>query len=371
MASDKSFFGCTGRTLGRSLGLTSLVMLLMNTVFTVTPAGAVTPPYAYVANINSNNVSVINTTTNVVVKTVTVGTNPEGVAITPNGSYAYVTNSGSNTVSVISTSTNAIVKTVTVKGRPYAIAITPNGSYAYVADDHFNNVSVISTSTNTVVKIVGVGTTPEHVAITPNGSYAYVTNVVPGTVSVINTSTNTVVKTVAVGGQPYGIAIAPGGSYAYVTGGSTNNVSVINTSTNAVVSTVSVKAGPEGVAVEGFVPPTISGLRFTGSPTSPTVTVNGTGFGAQAWLGTPQTPCGGFDTTGKDYGNNLIFSDSTQHWGAGQSCDALGLQIQSYSPTQIVFRFGNAYPGFGSLIAGDSYSMTVLGRTFSGTVAYT
>ena len=36
--------------------------------------------------------SVINTSTNKVVKTVRVGSDPDGVAITPNGSDAYVTN---------------------------------------------------------------------------------------------------------------------------------------------------------------------------------------------------------------------------------------------------------------------------------------
>ena len=37
-------------------------------------------------------VSVIKTSTNTVVDTVAVGSQPEGVAITPNGSDAYVTN---------------------------------------------------------------------------------------------------------------------------------------------------------------------------------------------------------------------------------------------------------------------------------------
>ena len=51
--------------------------------------------------------SVINTDTNNVAATVTVGSKPTGVAVTPNGQYAYVTNSGGGTVSVISTVTTA------------------------------------------------------------------------------------------------------------------------------------------------------------------------------------------------------------------------------------------------------------------------
>jgi YVTN family beta-propeller protein len=88
------------------------------------PPAASTTPYAYVANEDSSTVSVINASTNKVVKTVTVGTYPTGVAITPNGSYAYVANSDANTVSVIKTSTNKVVKTVTVGSDPYGVAIT-------------------------------------------------------------------------------------------------------------------------------------------------------------------------------------------------------------------------------------------------------
>ncbi len=52
-------------------------------------------------------VSVISTATNTVTTTVTVGTEPFGAVVTPNGEYAYVTNSGTNSVSVISAATKS------------------------------------------------------------------------------------------------------------------------------------------------------------------------------------------------------------------------------------------------------------------------
>src|SRR5208283_655477 len=77
--------------------------------------------------------------------TITVGSDPYGVAITPNGAYAYVANDGSDTVSAISTTTNTVTATVTVGYYPYGVAVTPNGAYAYVANDGSDTVSVIST----------------------------------------------------------------------------------------------------------------------------------------------------------------------------------------------------------------------------------
>ena len=207
-------------------------------------------PFAYVANYDSDNVSVIDTATNTVVDTVGVGDEPRGIAITPDGSRAYVTNYGSDNVSVIDTATNTVMATVVVGSYPDGIAITPDGSRAYVVFDP-NNLSVIDTATNTVVATVGVGSDPGGIAITPDGSRAYVANELSSNVSVIDTATNTVVATVEVGSWPIGIAITPDGSRVYVANYSYthNNVSVIDTATNTVVSTVGVGGNPIGIAI--------------------------------------------------------------------------------------------------------------------------
>jgi YVTN family beta-propeller protein len=86
--------------------------------------------------------------------TVTVGSNPMGVAVTPNGAYAYVTNAGSGTVSVISTATNTVTATVPVGNNPGGVAITPNGAHTYVANNGSDSVSVISTATKTLFSVV-------------------------------------------------------------------------------------------------------------------------------------------------------------------------------------------------------------------------
>jgi YVTN family beta-propeller protein len=163
-----------------------------------------------VANNASANVSVIDTSFNTVVATVTVGGGPIGVAITPSGEFAYVSNAVDGNVSVIDTSSNTVVATVTVGGGPIGVAITPSGELAYVVNSTSANVSVIDTSSNTVVATVTVGMNPMGVAITPSGELAYVTNtIISGTVSVIDTSSNTVVATISVGARPDAIAITP------------------------------------------------------------------------------------------------------------------------------------------------------------------
>ncbi len=225
----------------------------------VTPNIAYVNNYGYAGGVGSGNgttVRVVNLDTNLIVGLpITVGQAPAGLAITPDGAYVYVINyvdgnAGTGTVSVIRTSDNSVVSTISGFSGPFSIAITPNGSYAYVTNFGSNNfspvgttVSVINLATNQISATINLGTQPAGVAITPDGKFVYVTNyntlylgagftdLTPGvgTVNVIDTSNNQVLKPViVVGSSPGAIAISPNGTRAYVTNYSSNNVSVIN-----------------------------------------------------------------------------------------------------------------------------------------------
>src|SRR5438105_3105343 len=112
--------------------------------------GAAFAQKAYITNQNSANVSVINTATNTVSTTISVGSAPFGVSVSPDGSKVYVTNTHSDTVSVIDTGTNTVIATIPVGSQPIGVAVTPDGTKVYVANDASANVSVITTATNTV-----------------------------------------------------------------------------------------------------------------------------------------------------------------------------------------------------------------------------
>ncbi len=212
---------------------------------------------AYAANENSNNISVIDTTTNTVTATVPVGSRPVAVAVTPDGSRIYVANFGDGTVSIIDAATNTVIATVVVGSEPISIAINPNGSKLYVANFASGNVSVIDTLTNTVTASIAVGdpatpSDPSAILVSPDGMRVYVTNQNQGTVSVIDTSNNTVVATITVGDRnsnPTALTIAPNGSKVYVALFDNAAVSVIATATNTVTVSIPVGSFPSGVAV--------------------------------------------------------------------------------------------------------------------------
>jgi YVTN family beta-propeller protein len=193
----------------------------------------------YVVNFNTSTISIIDTSTNTIIGTITGFDGPYTMAITPDGNYAYVSNFGSirgvgrgngKFIRVVDLVNNVIVgDPITVATAPTAVTISPDGSHVYVASfgdgtPKGGAVTVINTADNTVSNTITGFFGPFSIAIPSNGKYAYVTNAgkkdftgIGTTVSVIDLSNNTITATIPMGIQPTGIAITPDQLYAYVT----------------------------------------------------------------------------------------------------------------------------------------------------------
>ncbi|HBA38326.1 MAG TPA: hypothetical protein DCZ05_00875 [Deltaproteobacteria bacterium] len=310
----------------------SILLAIVLPVFAAANASAA--PFAYVPHFWGDTVSVIDTSTNTVVETVSVGSNPYGVAVHPAGTRVYVTNSaldrspnGNHTVSVIDTSTNTVVETVSVGSNPVGVAVNPAGTRLYVGNYGSTTVSVIDTSTNTVVATVSVGSNPIGVAVNPAGTRVYVANYGSKTVSVIDTSTNTVVATVNVGSKwanvpgweswdrssPFGVAVHPAGTRLYVTSKENDNgnwFSVIDTNTNQVVAAFDAGGG-YGVAVH----PAGTWVYVT---TQGSATVSVIDTNTNQVVATPHAGLGTFGVAVNPAGTRLYVTNVTNDYNTGK-----------------------------------------------------
>jgi YVTN family beta-propeller protein len=212
---------------------------------------------AYVANQGSDTISVINTGTNQIFGTITVGFTPLGVAIgvvvTSDGRQVCATNFDSNSVSVIDTAKNLVQRSFRVN-RPTSVSVSFDGTWIYVTgrSGGTNTISVIDTTADRVTSVIplSVSDTPARMVITPDGIRAYVVyRSQLGRVSVVDIIERLELATIPVGRDSYGIAITPDGTQVYVTNAENHTVSVINTTTNQVNMTILVKGSPFGVAV--------------------------------------------------------------------------------------------------------------------------
>ena len=112
--------------------------------------------YLWSVNPGADNVSVIYTRTNRVIRKIKVGDEPESVAVDPNNRYAYVANAGSGSVTVIRI-TRARGKTLRARtdrraGRrgqiatgsePWNVVVSPNGRRVFVANSGQDTITVI------------------------------------------------------------------------------------------------------------------------------------------------------------------------------------------------------------------------------------
>lgn len=205
---------------------------------------------AYVTNSDSDNVSVINTTSNTVTATIPVGIVPELLDILPDGSKVFVENNVGETQSVIDVATDTVENTIfTFGGHITALLNTPNGAKNYLADIINNNVIIIDNATQTVIGSINVGNQPSNLAITPDGTKLYSFNTGDATLSVINTANDTVIATIPVGNSPLCGCATPDSSKLYVPNANDNTVSVIDTASNTVIATIPVGDFPRGVAI--------------------------------------------------------------------------------------------------------------------------
>ena len=216
----------------------------------------------YVTNEASSNISIIDTASKTLVKSVNTGGSPVGVAVSPDGLKAYVANSTSNSVTVIDTGTFATTEIPMPKySYPSSIAITPDGTHVYVAGNNpqpdFRTaacfVFVIDTSSNQVVASIRV---PYPMALTasPDGTKVYVVANLTYLYT-ISTATNTVINKLFVTDagpeQPVtgGIAVTPDGRHVFLDDGLDNKVFEVDVTQNKVVATIRAGSTPGILAV--------------------------------------------------------------------------------------------------------------------------
>ena len=221
------------------------------------PAHMVLTPdgrYAYVTNGGDGTVSVVDVQSGRLAATVKVGESPHGIRISPDGREAYVANLKGGTVSIIDTASMKESARMPVGKGPAQTGFTPDGRLAFVSLSGENQVAFIDPASRKVIRKVAVGPGPIQLHATADGKRLLVANEgsekQPGTtVSVIDVDSGQVAATVKTGRGAHGIAIGNDGRYAFVTNIYEGTMSVIDIGTMKVVATVPTGKAPNGITV--------------------------------------------------------------------------------------------------------------------------
>ncbi|HKF45311.1 MAG TPA: cytochrome D1 domain-containing protein [Thermoanaerobaculia bacterium] len=184
---------------------------------------------AFVANIGSGSVTVVDLAAGKAVKEIPTGQGAEGIAITPDGREVWVVNRAADTVSVINTKSLEITATINAPKFPIRVKITPDGKRALVSCAQSGDVAVFDTGSRKEIQRVsidkeavpgsdarlfsnqfGKSPVPVGLLIAPDGKRAWVASTNADVVSAIDLGTLTVVGRLTAGKEPDGLAGAFG-----------------------------------------------------------------------------------------------------------------------------------------------------------------
>jgi hypothetical protein len=134
-----------------------------------------------------------------------------------------------------------------------------------------------------------------------------------------------------------------------------------------------------------FLPPSITSVQFSGSPSNPTIAVRGRALTPLPTANPTGSPAGHdgcpteSGTTGSDYGSWFGLIDTTGNWSAGNSdpsanfTSCIGIVPTKVTPGEVDFRLGSfytsLYPKF-KLNPGDQVEVVVNGTPLNVHVAY-
>jgi len=212
---------------------------------------AITPDekYLYIVNnkyygiIQSDSVYVYDLINELIIAKITDDSFKTPSTATISGEHVYITNSNSTTITIIDTSTNKVVKVIDGFKNPYRIVVSANGKTGFVCNYgdglSLGTVSVVNLETFVIKKNIQVGLGPCNCALSPDGQKLCVTNYYSKFISIINTSSLNVIKTVLLNsnvGFPFNINI-DSNNYCYILSLTffLSHVSIINLSTDTLL----------------------------------------------------------------------------------------------------------------------------------------
>ncbi|HWB73469.1 MAG TPA: cytochrome D1 domain-containing protein [Nannocystaceae bacterium] len=179
---------------------------------------------AFVANIVSGTVSVLELRTGKQLATITTGAGAEGIAMRPDGRELWVGNREADTVSVIDTTTLEVRETIAAKAFPIRAAMLPDGKRALVSSAKAATLGVFDTEAHRELHTIrfaklpgtdkpesfgnqfGDSAVPIGIVIDPSGKRAFVALARADVIAVVDLAKRKVTKTLKAGKAPDGLA---------------------------------------------------------------------------------------------------------------------------------------------------------------------
>ena len=228
--------------------------LLFGFTFLLSPIAAAAPieRTAYVTSELDNTMSIIDLTTEKIIKVLPTGKTPHALAITPAGK-GYINNRNSDFLTVFNANSYQNEGQVSLPGLSFQISLSPDGSILAVTYRNLLAVTLIDTATDSIIRTVSIGEDKSgfkgarmrHPYWSADGQFVYVQDNVNNTIVKVQAASGNIAATIAMTGSNHYLQPDKTGKFLYACGeslatGSGAFISVIDTETASIYKTISI-----------------------------------------------------------------------------------------------------------------------------------
>jgi YVTN family beta-propeller protein len=205
----------------------------------------------FVSNEDVGTASVVEIATGKVRQIIPVSREPEGVGTSPDGRFFYVTCETEGEIYAIDASSYKVINHFNVGGRPRSVDFLPDGTRGFIPSESAGQIHLIDTTEHRLLKTVQLPTPsrPMCVKVAGDGKKVYVSTGRAGTVCALDPENLKVENVIKVGARPWGIAISPDGKTLYSANGPSDDVSVVDLTTAKELRRIKTGGSPWGVAL--------------------------------------------------------------------------------------------------------------------------
>ncbi len=186
----------------------------------------------------------------------TIATGQKGshmLVVTPDKSRAFVTNMQSGTVSVLDLIGMVKIDDLAAGTEPEGLAITPDGATVWVADRRGDQLHIFDTASLQKLASIPTGTFPIRVAISPDGKTAITSNLGNGSLGLFDVATRKAKGTIEVSGtaesRQVTILFSRNGQILYVAETGPDTVAEVDFATGKIIRRFSVGADGDGLGI--------------------------------------------------------------------------------------------------------------------------
>ncbi len=180
---------------------------------------------AFVANIGSGSVTVIDLKANERITDIQTGAGAEGIDISPDEKEVWVSNRAANTVTVIDAASLKVTATLSSKDFPIRVKFAPGGKHVLVSNARSGDLAIFDAGTKTEIKRVsmevkaneasntggrifgqfGQSPVPVGILVAPGLAHAFVANTNADIVTMIDLKTWQIADRLTTGKEPDGL----------------------------------------------------------------------------------------------------------------------------------------------------------------------